>query len=148
MSELEIERMNPPKIHVSDRPYVLVALCFLGVPCRYHGQLTKMGYEIFKKKMILELSEQYNILPLCGEQIGGLPTPREPCEVKNGKVKVRKGRKDFTEEYQKGAREVLRLCRMFQVKKAYLVKDSPMCGKGYGVLANLLEEEGIFVYKI
>lgn len=97
--------------------------------------------------MLFGLSEKYNILPLCGEQIGGLPTSRKPCDVKNGKVRVRKGRKDYTAEYEKGAREVLRLCRMFQMQKAYLVKDSPMCGKGYGVLQKLLEEEGIFVYK-
>lgn len=108
----------------------------------------KMGYELFRKKLVMELSERYNLLPLCGEQIGGLPTPREPCEVIGGRVFDRKtGNSDYTEEYNHGAQEILRLCRMFEVERAYLVKDSPMCGGGYGVHANLLEENGIIVHK-
>lgn len=145
MSDHHTDRMNPPVIPNPDKPYVLISLWFLGLPCRYHAQTKKVGHEIFKKKLVMKLSEKYNLLPLCGEQIGGLPTPREPCEIKDGRVVDRKT--DFTEEYHKGALEVLRLCRMFQIERAYLTKDSPMCGKGYGILANLLEENGIRVYK-
>lgn len=96
----------------------------------------------------MELSERYNLLPLCGEQIGGLSTPREPCQVVGDTVIDRNtGKNDYTREYNHGAQEILRLCRMFEVGHAYLLKDSPMCGKGYGVLANLLEENGIIVHK-
>jgi len=148
MSDLSIERMNPPTLPIKGRPYVLISLCFLGVPCRYHAKTMKMGHELFKKKLVMELSERYNLLPLCGEQIGGLSTPREPCQVVGDTVIDRNtGKNDYTREYNHGAQEILRLCRMFEVGHAYLLKDSPMCGKGYGVLANLLEENGIIVHK-
>lgn len=148
MPESANERMNPPVLPIKGRPYVLISLCFLGVSCRYHAETRRMGRELMKKKLIMELSERYNILPLCGEQIGGLPTPREPCKVVNGKVIDRNTEKtDYTKEYYHGAQEILRLCRMFEVEHAYLLKDSPMCGKGYGILAKLLEENGIIVHK-
>jgi hypothetical protein len=40
-------------------------------------------------------------------------------------------------------KDIFRLCRIFQVERAYLLKDSPMCGRVYDVLAELLEENGI-----
>ncbi len=148
MTDLTIERMTPPTIPKPDKPYVLISLCFLGVPCRYHAKLTKMGHELFKKKLVMELAQKYTLLPLCGEQLGGLPTPRDACAVIDGKVVDRNtGTKDYTKEYNQGAQEILRLCRMFQVERAYLLKDSPMCGRGYGVLADLLEENDIMVFK-
>ncbi len=127
---------------------VLVSLCGFGVPCRYHGKTHKMGHELYKRKKTEALREKYEILPLCGEQLGGLPTPRPGCEIVGDKVISRTGEHDFTAEYQKGAAEVLRLCRIFGVQKAYLLKNSPMCGRGYGMLARLLEENGIQVYDL
>ena len=148
MSESANERMNPPVLPIKGRPYVLISLCFLGVPCRYHAETKKMGQKLMKKQLIMELLEWYKLLPLCGELIGGLLTPREPCEVVDGRVIGKNtGITDYTKEYNHGAQEILRLCRMFEVEHAYLLKDSPMCGKGYGVLANLLEENGIIVHK-
>lgn len=91
---------------------------------------------------------KYNVIPLCGEIMGGLPTPRSPCNVLNEKVIGRYDGKDYTEQYQKGANEVLRLAQIFNVKKAFLLKDSPMCGKDYGILAKLLEKNRIKVYNI
>lgn len=127
---------------------VLVSLCAFGTPCRYHGKTHKMGHELYKRKKTEELRERYNILPLCGEQMGGLPTPRPGCDVVGDKVISRDGKHDFTDEYNRGAAQVLRLCQIFEVKKAYLLKDSPMCGQGYGVLAKLLEENDIIVHHV
>lgn len=66
---------------------------------------------------------------------------------------------DVTENYQRGAKETLELCRLFNVKAAILKERSPSCGKGliydgsftstlterHGVTAELLIGAGILV---
>ncbi|MHC1623475.1 MAG: 2-thiouracil desulfurase family protein [Candidatus Methanospirareceae archaeon] len=130
----------------TEREYVLVSLCLLGVPCRYHGKTHRMGHRIGRPQLIAKLREQYNLLPLCPEQLGGLPTPRSAARVIGKKVIAADG-KDVTMQYLHGTELVLRLCRLFDVKKAYLLRDSPACGKGYGITARRLESEGIQVVK-
>ena len=68
--------------------HLLISACLLGAQCRYDGQ----------SKPVLEmvaLSEQFDLVPLCPEQLGGLPTPRTPAEriedhvmTKDGRVKL------------------------------------------------------------
>lgn len=131
-----------------EKEYVIVSLCAFGVACRYHGKNMKMGHMLNKEKRTEELRKNYNILPLCGELMGGMPTPRPPCTIINNRVIGRINGEDYTNQYQKGANEGLRLAKIFHVRKAFLLRDSPMCGKGYGILAKLLEENGIKVYNI
>jgi uncharacterized protein YbbK (DUF523 family) len=135
-----------------DKETVIVSLCSLGVGCRYHGKTEVMGYSIYKQKKITNLRSLYQVLPLCGEILGGLPTPRPPCnviETADGTLVVgRIDQVDYTAAYMKGAAEVLRLGQIFNVKKAFLLKSSPMCGKGYGILSRMLEENGIKVYEL
>ena len=38
------------------------------------------------------LMEQYHLIPICPEQLGGLPTPREPSERRADTVVSRSGR--------------------------------------------------------
>ena len=66
---------------------------------------------------------------------------------------------DVTENYLKGAREALELCRIYDIEIAVLKERSPSCGKGEiydgtfsgtltardGVTAELLISEGIKV---
>jgi uncharacterized protein YbbK (DUF523 family) len=130
------------------KPYVLVSLCFFGVPCRYHGKNVKMGHSLYRAGLIEELKERYTLLPMCPEQIGGLPTPRPPCMVtEEGKVVSRCGKYDYTAEYERGAKEVIRVCEILGVERAYLAKGSPSCGYGYGIMAKLLDEAGYPVHK-
>ena len=130
------------------KPYVLVSLCLLGTPCRYHGCTHRMGHRIGRPERIEQLRKRYSILPLCPEQLGGLSTPRPPCRVtKDDKVIDAYG-VDRTIEYNRGAEECLRLAKLFDVKRAYLLKDSPACGKNYGVLAKLLAKNGIVFIKV
>jgi uncharacterized protein YbbK (DUF523 family) len=134
---------------MQEKENVIVSLCAFGVVCRYHGKSHKMGHMLYKKNKTDELKEKYNVIPLCGEIMGGLPTPRPPCNIidTNGIINVigRYDGEDYTAPYQKGANEVLRLAEIFNVKKAFLLKDSPMCGREYGILAKLLTENGIKV---
>ena len=130
---------------------VLVSACLLGIGCRYDGK-HKANEEV------LRLREKYNLIPVCPEVFGGLPTPRVPSERVGGKVMMRDGR-DVTDNYRRGAEEALRLCRIYDVKLAILKDRSPSCGKNEiydgsfsgtltqrdGVTAELLKSEGINV---
>lgn len=90
--------------------------------------------------------------------MGGLPTPRPDCEVietPDGLRVVEKKNhdKDHTDAYNKGANEVWEMAKRFNVKKAFLLENCPMCGpkipnKQHGILARLLEEKGIQVRRI
>ncbi len=130
------------------RKTVLVSLCMYGIPCRYHGQKYRMGHRIGRPKKLNTLLEKYNVLPLCGEQLGGLTTPRPPCKVAGARVTTKDGTRDFTCEYVKGADIILEMCIIHNVEKAYLLKDSPMCDKNTGVLGRLLRENDIRVFNI
>lgn len=127
---------------------VLVSLCLLGVPCRYHGMTHRMGQRIGRKNLIDRLHKTCNVLPLCGEQLGGLSTPRPPCKISDDRVLTKKGEHDVTSEYHKGAEIILEQCLRFGVKRAYLLKDSPMCDKTTGVLGKLLRANDIKVVKV
>ena len=80
-------------------------------------------------KDIEKLMEKYELVPVCAEIFGGLPTPRVPAEISGEKVLTAEG-KDVTAEYIKGAEEVLRLGKIFGAKKALLKERSPSCGSG------------------
>ena len=56
---------------------ILVSACLLGVNCRYDG---KNG----RRDEVLELLKEYELIPVCPEQMGGLGTPREPAECRAG----------------------------------------------------------------
>lgn len=131
---------------------ILVSACLIGIGCRYDGK-HKANPEV------LALREKYNLIPVCPEIFGGLPTPRTPSERIGDKVMMKDGT-DVTENYERGAREALELCRIYGIKRAVLKERSPSCGKGeiydgsftgtltsrHGVSAELLIENGITVY--
>ena len=52
---------------------VLVSACLLGVSCRYDGQ--SKSYPL-----VDELCRRHQVVPVCPEIFGGLPTPRTPAE--------------------------------------------------------------------
>lgn len=130
---------------------ILVSACLLGIGCRYDGK-HKANSEV------LSLGEKYNLIPVCPEIYGGLPTPRVPSERIGDKVMMKDGH-DVTENYKRGAQEALELCRIYNIKTAILKERSPSCGKGEiydgtfsgtlterdGVTAELLIANGIRV---
>lgn len=132
---------------------VLVSSCLIGLKTRYDKKSSKNIFE--------ELNSKYNIIPFCPEQAAGLPTPRKPCEIKDGSVYNVDG-VDLTKEFLDGANETLKLCKMYNIKKAYLKAKSPSCGKGKiydgsfsgvltdgdGIVTKLLEENEIEVISI
>ena len=52
---------------------LLVSACLLGVACRYDGR-SKLH------PLAQELCRRHEVIPVCGEIFGGLPTPRLPSE--------------------------------------------------------------------
>lgn len=133
---------------------ILMSTCLLGVRCRYDGDHQE-------RQEMIELFKSENVIPVCGEQMGGLTTPREPSEEVDGKILSISG-KDVTEEFNRGAEDILKLAKTIGAKKAYLKTDSPMCGRGRiydgtfsgamkdgdGVLTKLLIENGIEVVPV
>ena len=106
---------------------ILISACLLGLPCRYDGASKPQLW-------VEELARRHELIPMCPEQMGGLPTPRNPSE-------------------RRGDRVVMRC------KAAVLKERSPSCGcgavydgtftgtltAGDGVTAALLRAHGIRV---
>jgi uncharacterized protein YbbK (DUF523 family) len=101
---------------------ILVSACLLGIDCRYCG--TGCYHEDIAK-----LAEKHYLIPVCPEQLGGLPTPREPVELVNGFAIDKQGR-NVTEQFKKGAIEVLKLAKLYHCTLAILKSNSPSCGFG------------------
>lgn len=101
---------------------ILVSACLLGLSCRYCGD---GNYH----QTIDHLKEEHHIIPVCPEQLGGLPTPRASVEILQGRA-INCNGEDVTEQFEKGAEEVLKIAKMFDCKKAILKSKSPSCGFG------------------
>ena len=131
---------------------LLISACLLGCACRYDGKSKP-------HPLAVELARRGLAVPVCPEQLGGLPTPRKPSERQGGRVVMADGR-DVTAEYRRGAEETLHRARLYGCPAAVLKERSPSCGKGQiydgtftgtltagdGVTAELLTAGGIKVY--
>ena len=70
---------------------------------------------------------------ICPEQLGGLQTPRNPAEIKivdGKKYVIDEKNNNVTENFEKGAKEVLEFSKKLNIKKAILQARSPSCGTG------------------
>ena len=92
-------------------------------------------------------------IPVCPEQLGGLPTPREPADIFGGDGKqVLAGRArvltksgiDLTAQFIKGAEQVLKIAQSQKFTAVFLKSKSPSCAvKGrIGATAALLLANG------
>jgi uncharacterized protein YbbK (DUF523 family) len=129
----------------------LCSACLLGIKCRYDGKSAR------NRKVIMLLKAE-TLIPVCPEQLGGLPTPREPAEIRGERVFTRSG-KDVTENFERGAKEVLKIAKLYGIKEAIMKQGSPSCGsgriydgtfsgktiKGDGITTAVLKENGIKV---
>ena len=141
---------------------ILVSSCLLGLKTNYDGGDNCCGD-------VLQLKDTVFLLPVCPEQLGGLPTPRPAAEIQGGDghavlagsavVKTACG-KDYTASFLRGAEETLRLAVLYGAEAALLKARSPSCGSGRiydgsfrgkavpgdGVAAALLKKSGMKVY--
>ena len=132
---------------------ILCSACLLGARCRYNG-------EGKPSQRVLALLKDHEMIPVCPEQLGGLSTPRPPCEMQgDGRVLSRQG-DDKSAAFTRGAEEAMRLFNLTGCEAALLKARSPSCGKGMiydgsfsgtlkpgnGVFAQKLIDQGIPVY--
>lgn len=102
----------------------IVSACLAGINCRYNCSNKNSS-------IVNNLIKEGKAIPLCPEQLAGLPTPREPVECKmiNGKIKVvSKSGIDYTDYLYRGAQEVLEFAKRYNIHKAILQNNSPSCG--------------------
>lgn len=135
---------------------VVVSACLLGENCKYSGGNNRCD------RLIERLSERPDIevIPVCPEVAGGLPTPRPPAEIVDGEVVNNQG-VSVDAEYRAGiAAEMERLAPMIdagEVAAAVLQSRSPSCGvhevydgtftgrliPGQGLFAEALAQAGV-----
>ena len=133
---------------------LLISRCLLGDNCRYDGKSKPLPDETLQA-----LRARYDLIPVCPEVLGGLPTPRTPSERQGDRVVMKTG-EDVTKEYRIGAEAALQAARENRVFAAVLKERSPSCGKGEiydgtftgtltegnGVTAEILMNAGFTVY--
>ena len=138
---------------------ILVSACLLGIDCKYNGLNNK-------NENVLKYLEGKNYVIACPEQLGGLTTPRNPSEiVKIGEYEINDYKllsnegKDVSESFIKGAKETLKIAKIFNCTEAILKEGSPSCGSsfiydgsftgkkicGQGVTTDLLRKNNIKV---
>lgn len=131
------------------KPPLLISACLIGLCTRYDGKIKEK--DEWKK-----LQQEYLLIPICPEQLGGLPTPRPAADIEGGdghdvlagKASVQaKNGEDFTREFIFGAQQALEVAKKTGCQKAVLKLKSPSCntlGK-LGVAAALFVENKIEV---
>lgn len=141
---------------------ILVSSCLLDIHSKYDGGSNA-------NSLLMQYCHLGKYIPVCPEQLGGLPTPRQPVEIAggsgedvldNGKRACSENGQDVTPQFVRGAGEVLKIGRSFPITAAILKERSPSCGSsliydgtfrhitkpGRGVTTALLARHGIPVY--
>ncbi len=119
----------------------IVSACLAGINCNYKN-------EAKPSQKVIELVKQGKAIPVCPEQLGGLTTPRTPAEQKDNKVFTKDG-EDVTFQFEKGAKEALKIAKLANCDEAILKSKSPSCGSGKiydGTFSGkLIDGDGVFV---
>jgi uncharacterized protein YbbK (DUF523 family) len=146
---------------VYKRRMLIISSCLVGICSTYQGSSHPTN-------AFSALLREGRAIPVCPEQLGGLPTPRLPSEIVGGtgddvldgraRVLMNDGT-DVTQNYLRGAHEVLRIAQIAAADTAILKERSPSCGvheiydgsfsrcviAGRGVTTALLVRNGIRV---
>lgn len=126
-----------------------ISKCLCGYNCKYNGENN------YRDK-IKELESDAVII--CPEVLGGLPVPRIPFEIQNGRA-INKEGLDITDKVMDGCLKALEIIKQNGVTKVILKESSPTCGvnyiydgtfthtkiKGCGFLTKMLKENNIEV---
>ena len=130
---------------------IMVSACLAGENCKYNGGNNR-------DEKVLKLMEGNDVITVCPEELGGLPTPRIPSEIREGVVMTKDGR-NVDAEFRAGARRCLEMAEKEQPDLIILQPRSPSCGvkqrydgsfsgkltDGSGVTAELLMKHGFHV---
>ena len=139
----------------------MISACLLGIPCRYDGRHSSCPH-------LINFLGSIHFIPFCPEQMGGLPTPRSPadikggdgCDILSGKARlINTDGDDVTKAFIKGAEAALNVARLAGSSIAVMKDKSPSCGLrtpycektsgfGMGVAAALFESSGIRIFEL
>ncbi len=124
----------------------IVSACLLGENCKYSGGNNETPW-------VVSFAKAHSCCSLCPEVAGGLPVPRPPSELSEGRVMTEAG-EDLTRAFEAGALkcfdEALALAkeRGQTIEGAILKSGSPSCGSGRiydGSFSGIkIEGDGIF----
>ena len=128
---------------------IAVSACLLGHNCKYSGGNNR-------SQAVLDYIKGHEIIPVCPETAGGLPTPRIPVELRDGKA-INASGEDVTELFRKGVKKTMERLAGEQIDLAILQPRSPSCGckqiydgtfsktliEGKGMFAQALADAGI-----
>ena len=99
---------------------IMVSACLLGENCKYDGGNNR-------NEALLEMLAGHEIIPVCPETAGGLPVPRVPAELVNGRAVNRNGG-DVDDAFRKGAEKALEIAEREKPDLIILQSRSPSCG--------------------
>ena len=133
---------------------IAVSACLLGENCKYNG-----GNNYNEK--LAKFLEGHEVIGVCPEVLGGLPTPRLSSEIVDGVVRHKNGT-SVDEEFRRGAEIALEIVQKAGAELVILQSRSPSCGVGTiydgtfsktlipgdGVFVKLLKENGIRVMDV
>jgi uncharacterized protein YbbK (DUF523 family) len=123
----------------------------LGIPCRWHGRRAKR-----REELIARLKRRYVLVPVCPEQLGGMPTPRTSETLHGtGAQVLDEGLRliapetghDVTRFHIDGGRYTLEIAQLVGARRAYLKAGSPSCDRD-GVAGEILRRGGIHVIRV
>lgn len=124
----------------------LVSACLVGLCTRYDGTVKT-------NTACLDFLTDHNYIPVCPEQLGGLPTPRPAADIAGGdgftvllgdaSVYTKDG-DDLSLPFIQGAKQVLHIAQSQTVTAVCLKSRSPSCAVSdtIGVTAALLSKHG------
>lgn len=130
---------------------VVCSRCLLGINCKYNG-----GNNDSKKLHSFIEKNKCEVITVCPEVMGGLPTPRIPSEICNGTVMNRNG-ENVDEQFRNGAEIAMNIVKKEKPDLVILQSRSPSCGlkeiydgtfsgrklKGAGIFAQMLIDNGV-----
>ena len=130
---------------------ILVSACLLGENCKYSGG---NNYN----QAVCDFARGHQVVPVCPEVLGCLPTPRCPAEIVQGVVTNKEGI-NVDREFRAGAAKALAIAKENGVELAILQSRSPSCGvkeiydgtfsgcliNGNGITSDLLLKNGVKV---
>ena len=125
----------------------LVSACLFGLCTRYDGKIK--AHPQFQSDITGIIC-----IPVCPEQLGGLPTPREAADIIGGDGRdvlagtarvLTKSGIDRTAEFIRGAEQAVQIAGLLNISRAFLKAHSPSCAVTgrIGVTAALLQLAGI-----
>lgn len=99
---------------------IAVSACLLGHNCKYNGGNNR-------SQKVLRFIEGHEVIPVCPEVAGGLPIPRIPVELRNGRA-INANGEDVTDFFQAGTEKTMAKLAEEHIDLAVLQPRSPSCG--------------------